>query len=93
MFDFFKNKSKENKTQVKAITRKSSLDKIQYFKNYMDDWLQEDYNIFNEEYSFLENNCCPNCGCVLEIKIETSKKCPECKEKIILRTNLQKSYY
>lgn len=52
MFDFFKNKSKENKTQVKAITKKSSLDKIQYFKNYMDDWLQEDYNIFNEEYSF-----------------------------------------
>ena len=87
MFDFFKNKSKESKTQVKAITRKSSLDKIQYFKNYMDDWLQEDYNIFNEEYSFFENNCCPNCGCVLEIKIETSKKCPKCKEKIILRTN------
>lgn len=42
---------------------------------------------FNEEYSFFDNNCCPNCGCVLDGEIKSSKKCPGCKEKIILRTN------
>lgn len=87
MFNFFKRNSKKIKTQAKTITRKSSLDKVQYFKEYMNDWLQDDYNVFKEGYILFDNNCCPNCGCVLDNKIGTSKKCPECKEKIVLRTN------
>lgn len=87
MFDFFKNKLKQAQKQTKTVTRKSSLDKVKYFKEYMDDWLQEDYIVFNEEYSFFDNNCCPNCGCVLDGEIKSSKKCPGCKEKIVLRTN------
>lgn len=87
MFDFFKNKLKQAQKQMKTVTRKSSLDKVKYFKEYMDDWLQEDYIVFNEEYSFFDNNCCPNCGCVLDGEIKSSKKCPGCKEKIVLRTN------
>lgn len=82
-----KNNIKMSSKETKTITKRLSLDKVQYFKEYMDGWLQEDYNIFNEEYSFFDNNCCPNCGCILDNKIESSKKCPECKEKIVLRTN------
>lgn len=87
MFNFFKNKLKQAQKQTKTVTRKSSLDKVKYFKEYIDDWLQEDYIVFNEEYSFFDNNCCPNCGCVLDGEIKSSKKCPGCKEKIVLRTN------
>ncbi len=83
----FKIQLEKTKGTTKTITKKSSLEKIQYFKEYMNDWLQENNSIFNEEYSFFCNNCCPNCGCVLDIKIKSSKKCPECKRKIILRTN------
>lgn len=54
MFDFFKNKLKQAQKQMKTVTRKSSLDKVKYFKEYMDDWLQEDYIVFNEEYSFFD---------------------------------------
>lgn len=78
---------KITKCQIKKPEKKSGLDKIQYFKEYMINWLQEDNNLFNEEYSCFINNCCPNCGCVLDKRIVSSKKCPECKEKIILRTN------
>ena len=87
MFNLFKRNSKEIKTKTKTITKKSSLDKVQYFKEFMNDWLQDDYNFFDKEYDLFENNCCPNCGCVLDNKIESSKKCPECKEKIVVRTN------
>ena len=79
--------SRGNSNEAKRITRRSSLDKVQYFKEYMESWLQEDYDAFNEEYIYYDNNCCPNCGCVLNTKIQSSKKCPECKEKIVLRTN------
>lgn len=78
---------KVNSKENQKVTRRPSLDKIQYFKEYMDSWLQEDYSIFSDEYNYFDNNCCPNCGCVLDNKISSSKKCPECKGKIVLRTN------
>ena len=65
--------SRGNSNEAKRITRKSSMDKVQYFKEYMDRWLQEDYDAFNEEYIYYDNNCCPNCGCALNTKIESSK--------------------
>ena len=33
-------------------------------------------------------NICINCGCVLDIEIKTSRNCPECKNKIIVRTDM-----
>lgn len=75
------------KTKHKSTPKKSTLDKMRYFKDYMFNWLQEDNNIFNKEYACYNNNCCPNCGCILDNKITSSKKCIHCKEKIILRTN------
>ena len=76
-----------NKNIHKTNSKRTSLDKVQFFKEYMDFLLEEDYNFCSNLYSYFDNNCCPNCGCVLDNKILSSKKCPECKEKIVLRTN------
>ena len=80
-------KSKSIKSENKKTQNRSSLETVQYFKEYIATWLQEEIQLFNEEYNYYINNCCPNCGCFLEQKIMSSKKCPECKKKIILRTN------
>lgn len=90
---FFKKNSSEkqnkdfklNKKSTQLASKKSKS--IKYFKEYMNNWLQEDNCLFNDEYSYYNNNCCPNCGCLLENKISSSKTCPLCKEKIVLRTN------
>ena len=34
------------------------------------------------------NNVCVNCGCLLDVEIKHSRKCPECKSNIIVRTDM-----
>lgn len=83
IFDFIKkNKSNEKKTKIK---KRVSGDLI--FKDEMQKWIDENYFLFQNEYSYYDNNCCPNCGIVLNANILKSKKCPECKKRINVRTN------
>ncbi len=58
-----------------------------YFKDKFDEWLIQNMTEFGEEYEFYKLNCCPNCGVVLEKKVNTTKNCPACHKKIIIRTN------
>lgn len=71
----------------KSIKKRTSLEKLKYFENYMENWLQDDFTNFLEEYNCYSNNCCPICGFYLNCDIKSSKRCPGCNGKIILRTN------
>lgn len=42
---------------------------------------------FEEESEYYNNNCCPQCGVVFGKKVNASKTCPDCKKKIIKRSN------
>lgn len=69
-----------------TVNEPKSIDEMIFSKE-MKDWLQEDERAFELEYKCFENNTCPNCGVLLDGKITTSKKCPECKKQITIRTN------
>ena len=74
------NNSKRKKSQ-------KGTRKLEFFKDSLDNWINENKIQFKNEYELYLKNCYPNCGCILESKIKASKKCSECKEKIVLRTN------
>lgn len=61
--------------------------KLNCFEQEQNNWKEENKNLFYDNYEFFNNNCCPNCGVVLNSEIKTSKKCSEFKEKIVVRTN------
>ena len=67
-----------NQTNIKSKT---------FFKKELKIWLDNNFIEFKNGYILFKNNCCPSCGCILSTKLSVSKKCPECKEKIIIRTN------
>ena len=66
---------------------KSSPKEYKYFKEEFDKWLNNNMDEFREEYEYYKLNCCPNCGAVLEKKVNTTKNCPLCHKKITIRTN------
>ncbi len=72
IFDIFKNKNKS---------------KRHIFERELSKWIIENQSIFQDEYRLYELNCCPYCGVIADKKIDSSKKCTSCKEKIIVRTN------
>ena len=72
IFDIFKNKNKP---------------KRHIFERELSKWTIENQSIFQEEYRLYELNCCPYCGVIADKKIDSSKKCTSCKEKIVVRTN------
>lgn len=76
-----------NQIKKKGNSPKTNIKKLKYFKDDMIKWLEEDSIKFKNEYDYYNNNCCPNCGCVLDNKILSSKTCSGCKQKILLRTN------
>ena len=43
---------------------------------------------FHNNMAYYLNNCCPECGTVLDRKIEDTQQCPECKKSIILKQNI-----
>ncbi len=61
------------------------------FNNEIKKWLDNNDQLFHNNYICFDNNCCPGCGVVLDCEIKSSKKCPECKCKIVLRTNKESS--
>lgn len=90
LFDMIRNSlmrkkqpKKENNNFIN-ITKNTKLD---FFADEMNNYISK-YDTFMQNYNYYENNICPYCGCVLESKVNTTKKCIECKEKIIIRTNM-----
>ena len=82
--------SKNNSKSSEQSYNKRSYEKrekLEFFDEEVNDYITK-YDHFSQNYSYYQNNTCPYCGCVLDKKINTSKKCPECKEKIIIRTNM-----
>ena len=76
MFDF-----------IKKIIGKKEVAKVNYFEQELNTWKEENKSLFYDNYEYFNNNCCPSCAVVLNSEIKTSKKCPECKERIVVRTN------
>lgn len=70
------------KTKNKIKNRKKYI-----FEKELSKWINENQIAFKDEYKLYELNCCPYCGVVDDKKIDSSKKCSSCKEKIIVRTN------
>ena len=86
IFDIFKKNN--NKIEKNKSINKSNQKKLIYFDDVYKRCLHK-YNldIDNLSQSYLKNICI-NCGCVLDIEIKTSRNCPECKSKIIVRTDM-----
>ena len=66
MFDF-----------LKKFVSKKEVSKVNYFEQELNNWKEENKNLFFDNYEYFKNNCCPNCAVVLDSEIKTSKKCPE----------------
>ncbi|MBR2708209.1 MAG: hypothetical protein IKE90_02100 [Bacilli bacterium] len=43
---------------------------------------------FHNNMAFYLNNCCPECGTVLDKKIKDTQQCPECKKSILFKQNI-----
>ena len=43
---------------------------------------------FHNNLAFYLNNCCPECGVVLDKKIKDTQQCPECKQSIKFKQNI-----
>lgn len=82
------NKNNLNDNSIKVKKRVSG--KL-FFNDEMQKWIINNNRQFYNNYSYFENNCCPACGTVFDSIVTSSKKCPECKCKIILRTNKESS--
>ncbi len=80
--------SEETKTieeKTNEVKKRASGELI--FNDEMKLWIDENFELFHDNYKYYENNCCPNCGVVLDSKIKSSRNCSSCKKKIICRTN------
>ncbi len=86
IFDIFKKNN--NRVEKNKSINKSNKRKLIYFDDVYKRCLYK-YNldIDNLSQSYMKNICI-NCGCVLDIEIKTSRNCPECKNKIIVRTDM-----
>ena len=86
-FEISKNSEKTKTVEEKKNeVKKRSSGKL-IFNDEMKKWIDENYELFRDNYEYYENNCCPNCGVILDSKIKSSKNCPSCKKKIVCRTN------
>ena len=43
---------------------------------------------FHNNLAYYLNNCCPECGTVLDKKIKDTQQCPECKKSILFKQNI-----
>lgn len=86
IFDIFKKNN--NRVEKNKSINKSNKRKLIYFDDVYKRCLYK-YNldIDNLSQSYMKNICI-NCGCILDIEIKTSRNCPECKNKIIVRTDM-----
>lgn len=91
LFDFFmKKKNNEIEKQIirKKTVNKTKQIKLKYFYDVYVRCLSK-YNFDIDELAhFYYSNICINCGCVLDSNIKNSGICPECKNKIIIKTDM-----
>ena len=91
LFNFIKDqlinssKVKEIKKEQKNVNNKKKL--LYFNEEYEKIKMATPINL-EEANQFFENKVCCNCGCALEKEIKGTKKCPECKEKIYIRTDM-----
>ena len=82
---------KRNKTQnekVEDVLSDNSQRKLKYFNEEYNDYMRScSFNI-SEAIECLNNNACINCGCVLDTQIKGNRKCPNCSNKIYVRTDM-----
>lgn len=72
------NKNSELKSDVKKYT---------FFDKELSSLIKKSEYEFYDNYILFLNNCCPSCACVMDNQITRTIFCPNCKEKIIVRTN------
>lgn len=80
-----------NKIENRNVKLKRSAAKRIFFDREMKQWLAENDEKYYSNYLYFDNNCCPNCGVVMDVLIKNSKTCPQCKKKIVMRTNKENS--
>lgn len=89
IFDFLKKK-KDN--IINNNNKKNNFEKLKTKKlNYFDDIYMRclyKYNLNIDELAqYYSNNICISCGCVLDNEIKKTCNCPECKNKIVVKTD------
>lgn len=90
IFDIFRKSNKEinHVKKIDNYTNNKSKKKLIYFENVYKKCLYK-YGLNLEELSqFYDSNACINCGCVLSNEIKGTRNCPECKSKIIVKTDM-----
>lgn len=93
LFNFIKKQliSSSNRKEVKEqpkIKKVSNKKKLLYFnEEYENLKMSTPINLEEASKLFLNKVCC-NCGCILEKEIKGTTKCPECKEKVYVRTDM-----
>ena len=92
IYDDFQNRNKSkyegesnDVCQLKTILKNE--EKKDFFSLEINNWIEKTNIKYQLEYNCYDLNCCPICGVVLEKKVRTSKKCPECKQKLFIKTN------
>ena len=66
---------------------KTSKNKIKIFASELNKWNENNKKLFYDSHIYYENNCCANCGCVFDKKINSTIICPTCKKRNIIKTN------
>lgn len=83
IFNFFKKENDKNNNSKKQLKTR----KIIYFEeHYMRCLDKYDLNI-KELLKLYNQKICINCGTILDIELKNSRNCPECRAKIILKTD------
>lgn len=87
IFDCFKNLLSNNTQNNNPKNNITKNKKLEYFEEEMQNCLSK-FPMFDRNYKAYNSNICINCGSILTSKIKNTRNCPECKSKIILRTNI-----
>ena len=74
-------------------TRVEKIRKLNYFDEELDRVIRQNEELLINSELYYKNNTCPYCGIILQKKLESTKKCPECGSKIIKRTNQYNKNY
>lgn len=85
LLDFFKKEKNAFSKNIKKIIKSREL--VFFDDIYRKCLCKYEFDI-DELAFFYEKNTCINCGSVLDISVKSSKNCPECKNKIIIKTDV-----
>ncbi len=79
---------KGNKTKIIDISNNNSQRKLKYFDEEYYDYIRNCAFNLKEAKESLSNNACISCGCILDKQIKVNRKCPNCNNKIYIRTDM-----